>query len=308
MVGTDGQPIENARVTLKNTVYSEIAQDLTDMSGRYRFNSVGTGVFYIEVDPIGTLYERKSIRVELVSLRPGGSADFYEYDFQLHPLIPIEKPLPKKLAEALLFVQEVPPAAAEKYKEGRKLLERNKKEEAYLSLRQAIEIFPDYYDALDVLGSEYLKAGWNDVAVPIFLQAVDVNKKGWHAYQGLGVAYGNLRMAKESITALQRSAELNPLNARTFFALGGELAKDRSKLADAVKAFQQAVKLDAVIVPEAYVGLAGALSQLGRYGEAADALASYMKIAPDIKNKEAIDKKIRELRKKAVSAPGTPPS
>jgi hypothetical protein len=59
------------------------------------------------------------------------------------------------------------------------------------------------------------------------------------------------------------------------------------------KAFQQSIKLDAAIVPEAYVGLAGALSSLGRYGEAADALASYMKAAPDIKNREAIDRKIQ---------------
>ena len=307
-MGPHGEPIDNARLTLKNTVYSEVGQAVSDMAGYYHFNSVGDGVYYIEVDPVGTLYERQTRRLDIVSIRPGGSADVYQMDFQLHSLQPIEKPLPKKLAESLLFVQEIPPTARERYKAAQKLLEKEKKEEAYAALRESIEIFPDYYDALDLLGSEYLKAGFSNVAVPLFLQAVDVNKKGWHAYQGLGAAYGNLKMRKEAIAALERSAELNPVNARTFFALGGEYSKDPAKIADAVKAFQQAVKLDAEIVPEAYIGLAGALSSLGRYGEAADALASYMKAAPDIKNKEAIDKKIRDLRKKAQSAPASPPS
>jgi tetratricopeptide (TPR) repeat protein len=298
VVGSNGQPIENARVSLKNTVYSDVGQAVTDIGGYYRFDSVGSGVYYIEVEPVGTWYGRKTQRIEIVSLRSGGSADNYQVDFQLPSLRPVEKPLPKKLADSLLFVQEIPPAALQKYKEGQKLLEKDKKEEAFAALRQAIEIFPDYYDALDLLGTEYLNAGWHDVAVPLFLQAVDVNKKGWHSYYGLGSAYSGLRMSKKAIEALNKSIEMNPLNARTFLRLGGEYAKEKSTLNDAIKAFQEAVKVDAAAAPEAYVGLANIYSQLGRYHEAADALEEYLKVAPDVKNASAIERKIKELRRK----------
>ena len=298
VVDKTGKPLDNARVTLKTTVYSDVGQAVTDSMGYYRFPGVGQGVFYIEVDPVGTWYERQTQRIEIVSIRPGGSADNYQVDFQLHSIRPIEKPLPKKLADALLFVQEVPPAAVQKYKEGRKLQERDKKEEAYKALREAIEIFPDYYDALDLLGSEYLNAGWYDVAVPLFLQAVDVNKKGWHSYYGLGSAYSGLKMRKQAIEALGKAIELNPLSAKAFLRLGGEYAKDKSTLNEAIKAFQEAVKVDAVAAPEAYVGLANVFSQLGRYREAADALEAYLKVAPEPTNARAIQQKINDLRKK----------
>ncbi len=302
-----GQGVENARVTLKTTVYSELGQFVTVSQGYYRFHHVGEGVYYVEVEPVGTWYERQTQRIEISSLRPGGSADTYQVDFQLHAIRPVEKPLPKKLADSLLFIQEIPPAALQKYKEGQKLLEKDKKDEAYAALRQAIETFPDYYDALDLLGTEYVKQGWNDVAVPLFMQAVDVNKKGWHSYYGLGSAYSALKMSKQAIDALRQSVELNPLNAKGFMRLGGEYARDKTTLNDAVKAFQEAVKIDAVAAPEAYVGLANVFSQLSRYKEAADALESYLKVSPDIKNTEAIQQKIRDLRKKAQS-PTAPPS
>lgn len=301
-----GQGVENARVTLKTTVYSDRGQYVTDSQGYYRFHNVSEGTYYIEVDPVGTWYERQQQRIEIASLRPGGSADTYQVDFQLHSIKPVEKPLPKKLADSLLFVQEVPAAALQKYKEGQKLLEKDKKQDAYAALRQAIETFPDYYDALDLLGNEYLNQGWNDVAVPLFLQAVDVNKKGWHSYYGLGSAYSGLKMSKQAIEALRHSVELNPLNAKGFMRLGGEYAKEKTTLNDAVKAFQEAIKVDAVAAPEAYVGLANVFSQLGRYREAADALEGYLKSGPEIKNNEAIQQKIRDLRKKAQSAPSPP--
>jgi hypothetical protein len=104
---------------------------------------VGSGAYYIEVDPVGTLYERQTRRIDIISIRPGGSADVYQADFQLHVLRPIEKPLPKKLADSLLFVQEIPPRARERYKAGQKLLEQDKKEEAYAGPSRVIEIFPD---------------------------------------------------------------------------------------------------------------------------------------------------------------------
>ena len=301
VMSLEGRGIQDARVFLKNRNLSDIAQDLTDAMGNYRFNSLSEGVYYIEVLPLATGYEGKTLRVELASMsrRPGGGAEIYRFDFQLRPLRPIEKPLPKKLAEALLFVQEVPETARQKYKEGQKLLgEKDKKREAYAALRQAIEIFPDYYDALDLLGSEYLDAGWSDVSVPLFLQAVDVNKKGWHSYYGLGVAYGNLKMRKQALESLRKAVELNPFSARAHLKLGSELAKDKASTDEAIKSFQKSVEVEPVIAAEAYVALASIYSGLGKYQEAADALNKYLESGQDVKNSDAIKEKIRELRKK----------
>jgi Flp pilus assembly protein TadD len=301
VLAPSGRGIEDARVLLKNQNYSDVGQDITDSQGNYRFQGVSDGIYYIEVLPLGTGYDGKTLRVELASFsrRVGGSAEIYRFDFELRPLQPIEKPLPKKLAEALAFVQEVPPTARQKFKDAEKLLEKEKKDEAYAALRQAIEIFPDYYEALDLLGTEYLKAGWSDVSVPLFLQAVDVNKKGWHAYYGLGSAYSKLKMRKEAIEALRKTIDLNPFYARGFLRLGAELAKDKGNIDEAISIYQKAIKLEPVEASEPYAALASLYSSQGRYKEAADALESYLKAAPDLKNTETIREKIKEFRKKA---------
>jgi tetratricopeptide (TPR) repeat protein len=301
VVGTNGRGIEDVRVQLKNQNFTDIGQDITDSLGSYRFQGVSDGVYYIEVVPAGSLFQGRTLRVQLASLsqRPGGSADIYRFDFELLPLQPIERPLPKKLAESLLFAQEVPPTALQKYKDAQKLLAKDKKEEAYALLRDAIEIFPDYYDALDALGTAYLAERQFRVAVPIFLQAVDVNPKGWHAYNGLGYAYSNLAMRKQSIDALKKAIDLNPFHARAHVNLGTELAKDKQSVEDAIKAFQKAVELEPIIAAEAYIALASIYSGLGRNVEAADALSKYLEVGQDIKNPDSIKAKIRELKNKA---------
>ena len=304
VIGSNGRGVEDARVILTNRNLSDVAQDVTDSMGYYEFNSVSDGVYYIEVLPLGTAYDGKTLRVELagLSLRQGGAGETYHYDFQLTPLRPVEKPLPKKLADALAFAQEIPPAALQKYKDAQKRLEKDKKEEAYALLRQAIETFPDYFDALEMLGIEYLKAGYFDVAVPIFLQAVDVNPKGWRSYFGLGSAYANLSMKKQAIAALKKSIDLNPMYTKSYLKLGEELAKDKGTLDEAILIFQKVIKLEPADASEPYIALASIYSSLGRYKEAADSLETYLKVAPEVKNRDAIREKIRALRKKiAVS-------
>src|SRR5829696_7421749 len=83
VVGTDGLGIEEARVLLKNGNLTDIGQDITDSLGNYRFTSVAEGIYYLEVLPIGTGYERQTRRIEISSLsrRPGGSAEIYRHDF-----------------------------------------------------------------------------------------------------------------------------------------------------------------------------------------------------------------------------------
>ncbi|PYT00525.1 MAG: hypothetical protein DMF63_08140 [Acidobacteria bacterium] len=302
VVGPDGQGVLDVRVILKNTNLTDVGQDITDSQGNYRFQNLSDGVYYIEVLPLGTALEGKTLRVDLASFsrRAGGSSEIYRFDFQLHPIRPVEKPLPKKLAEALAFVQDVPPTARQKYKDAQKLLEKNKKEEAWAALRDSIEIFPDYYDALDLLGTEYLGAGHSNVAVPIFQQAVEANAKGWHSFYGLGSAYSLLNMRKDALPPLKKAIELNPYYAEGYLRLGAELAKEEGSYDEAVVIYEKAIKLEPIQAAEPYAALASIYSKQKKYKEAADALETYLKNAVDLKNPEPIKEKIKEFRKKAA--------
>ena len=59
---------------------------------------------------------------------------------------------------------------------------------AEVALVHAIELFPDYYDALELLGSEYVKHAYYDSAAPLLARAVQVNKDEWRSFYGLGVS------------------------------------------------------------------------------------------------------------------------
>src|ERR671926_1752056 len=87
MVIAENRPVVNARVFLKDDGYAQVNQGYTDGSGRFRFPGVLSGVYYVEVDPVGTDYERASQRVEAVpfSGRSRSAGEIFRVTFELHP-------------------------------------------------------------------------------------------------------------------------------------------------------------------------------------------------------------------------------
>src|SRR5262249_20604900 len=106
-----------------------------------------------------------------------------------------------------VFAQPTPEAARAEYERGLSGLKNNKPEPAIAALKKAIEIFPDYYDALELLGTEYVKRGEFDLALPILTHAVDVNRRAPKSLYALGVAYLKLNRFAESVELLQKAAE-----------------------------------------------------------------------------------------------------
>ena len=91
----------------------------------------------------------------------------------------------------VLFVQEVPASAKALYSEGVKNLREKKEKEGFESLKKAIEIFPDYYMALDRLGAEYAIRGTTDrsyleAGFVLLTRAVEVNPHSVSSVFGLG--------------------------------------------------------------------------------------------------------------------------
>src|SRR5215208_4220193 len=81
-----GRPVSEAHVFLKNDGYAQIAQTYTDGSGRFRFGGLSAGNYYVEVDPVGTDYERQTQRVEAQPFSArGGAAEVFRVTFQLSP-------------------------------------------------------------------------------------------------------------------------------------------------------------------------------------------------------------------------------
>jgi tetratricopeptide (TPR) repeat protein len=294
--------LDNVRVFLLSDGYGQLAQTYTDGGGRYQFRGVGDGNFYVQVEPGGTPYERQSQRLEIRTLSPrvGGSAEIYRLDFVLRPEKPRSKPGETvKTTDASVFYQNVPEAARTEYEQGVKSLKKDDNVDGYNALKRAIEIFPDYYDALDLLGSEYVKIGEYEAAMIVLTHATEVNRSGWHSFYGLGISLTELNRRSEGIDALRRSVSLNPNSVNARMRLGLELGKDDKTRDEAIKALTTVTSMAGKSLPDAYIALASLYSRNKQYREAADALEAYLNAAPETAQAEAVKRKISELRQKA---------
>jgi tetratricopeptide (TPR) repeat protein len=305
----ENRGLVNARVFLLNDGYGQRAQTYTDGSGRYQFRGLGPGNYYVQVEPAGLGYERQTQRVEVNPILlngGGGGAEIFRVDFLLRP----EKKDKNSDGETVkdrentIFYQNVPEAAKGEYERGVKSLKKDDRLGAREELKHAIELFPDYYDALDALGTEYVKEAEYEAAAVLLRHAVEVNKNGWHSYYGLGVSLVELQRRDEGLDALRRSLLLNPESINAGMRLGIELGKDDQKRDEAIKVLTNVTHLAGKRLPNAYLVLASLYSRNKQYREAADALEAYLAAEPQTPQAESIRHKIDELRHK----PGKPPT
>ena len=304
IMSAENRPLENVRVFLTTDYYGQLAQTYTDGSGRYQFRGIRRGIYFVQVEPGGMGYERQSQRVEVNApdLTGNGGADFFRADFVLKPDKTGRREGEDSSPKSTLFYQEVPGPAKEAFKQGAQSLEKNELGPAEKSLVRAIELFPDYYDALELLGSMYVKYAQYDAALPLLAHAVEMNQRGWQAFYSLGVALIESKRRVEGLEALRRAVTLRPESINVNMRLGIELAREEKSYDDAVKSLTKVTELAGKRLPDAYLALASIYSKRQQYNEEANALEGYLSASPESPQRENIKRKIGELREKAKSA------
>jgi tetratricopeptide (TPR) repeat protein len=303
----ENKGLANVPVFLLNDAYGQRAQTYTDGSGRYRFRNLGIGNYYVQVESGGTGYERETQRVEVNPYIPSGSgAETFRVDFVLKLKTPARKTSSSEDvapgADNVVFLQDIPRAAKEAYQQGEQSLKKNDLKMAEINLARAIELFPDYYDALELLGSEYIKHEYFDAAAPLLAHAVEVNKNAWHSFYGLGVSLIELKRRNEGLDALRRSVNLNPKSINASMRLGLELAKEDQYVDEAIKLLTTVTHMAGKRLPDAYLALASLHSRKKQYGAAADALDEYLRAVPTGEHRDEIKQKIQDLRQKETKA------
>ena len=200
------------------------------------------------------------------------------------------------------FVQEVPERAKKAYERGVSLLDAKNSDGGIAALVEAIEIFPDYYLALERIGAEFVQRKDFDRASIALNRAVAINPSGHLSLYALGVTQYNQKQYTEAAEQLRRSYQLAPGSTNAPFVqfyLGLSLLKlDRP--ADAEVQFRRAYELGGKrIPPDVHLHLAQIYSNDKRYREAADELELFLKEAPTARDAESIKNVIKQLRAKA---------
>ncbi|UCF80471.1 MAG: tetratricopeptide repeat protein [Acidobacteriota bacterium] len=114
--------------------------------------------------------------------------------------------------------------------------------------------------------------------ITIWKDAVKKYPSNAHAYEALGVVYGNLGRWTESIEACKQAIRLRPGYAEAHLNLGFAYGK-LGRYAEEVEAYKQAIRLKPDLA-EAHYNLGSAYGNLGRWAEVIEACKQALRLRP----------------------------
>ena len=296
---TTGRSVPYVRVLAIDENFQPIRTIFVDASGQFFVRGLSPGRYQFRVETTGTPYqpfETGWIELQALSMRPQ-SVENYPLDIVL-------KFKPNKTSEAraeTVFVQNVPENARAFYERGAKSFREGQAETGMAALKQALELFPDYFQALELLGKEQVKAGLYQEGLSTLSHAVKVNPRAAASHYAMGVAYLKLGQLETAIESLKKSASFNQTNANAQMMLGIAY-RQRKQFAEAETAFKKALQLGGPSAAEAHFYLAGIYEKQQRFAAAAAELELYLKEEKEITDPDSIREMIRSLREKEKTA------
>ena len=313
--GDARRPVADVYVELLDDFNASIRQNKTDASGRFQFSGLVDGRYILKVHTGNTGYLEHTQQVVISAISSvvpsegarSGGADNQHVDIALRL---DERGMygPFSTIPGVVFAQEIPPVAKRNYEEGIAYIREKKEEQAFAKFKAALEVFPDYYAALDRLGAEYAVRGVSEKGVtsPEYLQAgfvlltkaTQTNPRGYSSMYGLGWTEYHLGMTTEAIDHLGKAAAINGKSSDPYLFQG--MAYRRAKMPDkAEEALKKADQLASGKSADIHWELANVYNSQKRYGEAADQMELYLKLAPKGKDPEKIKELIKRLREMA---------
>ncbi|MDQ3748489.1 MAG: carboxypeptidase regulatory-like domain-containing protein [Acidobacteriota bacterium] len=305
--GLERQPVADIDVELLDEFSRPTARARTNSSGRFSFSGLSAGRYRVRVLPSATNYQEQEQEIEIVNITrqtsPGSSVTSGYENVQRDFYLRVRKDKQPSGRSESIFIQEVSPKAKEIYNRAIDLLDNKKEEKQGLKdLKLAIEIFPDYYDAIERLGNEYIKLQHFEAAEILLSQAVQINPRGYKSWYGLAYAQYSQNKSNKALEAVQKAISLDSSSLNALI-LEGILYRQTKNYKQAEKQLRKARDLSKDTVPEIHWQLALLYgNNLNRYREAADELELFLKAEPDNKNTENIKKLIKQFREKVENS------
>lgn len=271
------RPATRARVRLSSQ--AGISREVvTNDNGRFEFADLPPGTYYLTAssltdsslvsETVETDTTRTAIGVINVSLflRSGRSA----------PADADAKPAVVSLVEV---GQKVPKEARKAFQKGIKLRDEMRLDEARQQITRAVELYPEYFQALAERGDILVSQRRLAEAAEDFARALKANPLYGPALRGAGYCKLEGRQFEEAARYLEQAASLDPGNANNYLLAGiANLELDRRDAAR--QALRQALKIDATRAVRAHIYLANLFAREREYRKAADELHLYIEAVP----------------------------
>jgi Flp pilus assembly protein TadD len=275
---------------------------MCDGNGSFQFSSLAPGSYTVVVDG-GENYEnvRESVYIDQDIQGPPGVrvptfTRPYTVNIELQPKRSVVQPNRNGVVDASLAA--IPEPARGLYQQGQESAQANKHDAAVEKFLAAIAQFPQFPQAFNELGVQYLFLNQADKAVQALRSAVRLAEDAYSPRLNLGMALFLSNKADEADTELRTAQKKNESDWQSHYWLG-KVSIRLKRLTDAEKEFRRALELGGNDLPLPHYYLGGIYWQTGDRKRAADELEQYLKLYPQAQDAERIRQSIRELRGKS---------
>ena len=279
----DGKPAAKVKVNLE-LMNGMTREAISDDSGNYEFRGMTSGRYRVKaVNPNAP--EQYSDPAESDSTR--------SYSNRVQINVYLRLPLNKaNLNPGTINADDaaVPKPARKAYEQAVKLQKEKHPQEALAQFNQALELYPNYFQALTERGDLLMQQNKMAEAEADFTRALQLNAKYAPAWRSIGYCQLQQKKFAAAVTNLENAFALEPNVPLTLLLLGyGNLSLNRYE--EAKQCLQEALRIDAGSATRAHVYLGEIFAHEQKFKDAADAIGRYLKLKPDA----ADAKQLKEL-------------
>ena len=290
VTGSDGAPLPDVRVEVRTEQTSRVvASGYTNNAGAFQFGGLpASGYDVTAIRGLSEAHEHvasgdigMNLRLRLNTAAGAAQAD----------------------GNGTVSVAEykVPQKARDAYHKAETALSKNRVDEVNKQLAKALQIYPDYAEALTLRGVMSLDASHPEAAANDFDRAIQSDPSYSLAYTAMSAALNQLHKFDDALRSADRAVTLSPSSWQSYF----EMAKAYVGKADYEHALQQLSKAQSFL-PKEYAPLhlvrAHVMLALKNYTAGLAELQEFLTLAPQDPNAGAARATIGKLKEYMASA------
>ncbi|HSK45679.1 MAG TPA: tetratricopeptide repeat protein [Candidatus Binatia bacterium] len=275
--------LKDVRVELSDANGTMVGSSYTSPSGRFEFNRLLPGTYTV-VATSGL--QQASERVNTTNFSNSVSVRMQG----------VGKPTDGIAGSSISVAQyRVPAKAREAYRKAHEAVEKGKMDDAHKHLTRALELCPNYADALTLRAVLELNQKDSQAAVADLDNAIQADGNNAMAYMVLGSALNMQGKFDEAIRSLQRGQSLAPNYWQGYFELGKSYI-GKADYPAALRQLERAENLAPTDYPLISLLRAHALLAMKQFPEAMTALQVYLQKEPQGPNSEQAHKMLEQAQ------------
>lgn len=279
----NNQRLKDVRVELRDGNGALVNSTSTNASGNFEFDLVTSGNYTIVAT---TGLQQVSERLQAIGMSN-----------MVNLRMPTNTPQDGMAGNSMISVAQyrIPAKAREEYRKAHEAVEKGKLDETNKHLARALELCPNYADALTLRGVLELDGKDAASAITDLDKAIQADPNYAMAYMVMGSAFNMQARYDEAIRSLQRSESLAPDSWQVHF----EMAKSYIGKGDypvALHQVEQSQNMGAAEYPLLLLMRGYTLLKMKQYSQAADVLQVYLQKDPQGPNSQQARKLLEQAR------------